>query len=211
MMTFRKKEIVAASLVVLIGMAGYLNWSYQDTIHVRDNESYVETGKMLGEAEMVSANNSATEADEDTAEDAAEETAAETGSEAGADEQEGAAEETAVVMSIDEAKMNREAARSKAMEVLKSTSADESIDEATRTLAGEKLVSCAANIEKENEIESVAAAKGFSEVCAYINKETATITVKSEGMQPEDIQKLTDVVTSTGGIKAQNVKIVEIK
>lgn len=209
MMTFRKKEIVAASLVVLIGMAGYLNWSYQDTIHVRDNESYVETGKMLGEAEMVSANNSATEADEETAEDAAEETAAETGSEA--DEQDGAAEETAVVMSIDEAKMNREAARSKAMEVLKSTSADESIDEATRTLAGEKLVSCAANIEKENEIESVAAAKGFSEVCAYINEETATITVKSEGMQPEDIQKLTDVVTSTGGIKAQNVKIVEIK
>ena len=48
MMTFRKKEIVAASLVVLIGMAGYLNWSYQDTIHVRDNESYVETCKMLG-------------------------------------------------------------------------------------------------------------------------------------------------------------------
>lgn len=209
MMTFRKKEIVAASLVVLIGMAGYLNWSYQDTIHVRDNESYVETGKMLGEAEMVSANNSATEADEDGAEDTAEETAAETGSEA--DEQEGAAEETAAVMSIDEAKMNREAARSKAMEVLKSTSADESIDEATRTLAGEKLVSCAANIEKENEIESVAAAKGFSDVCAYINEETATITVKSDGMKPEDIQKLTDVVTSTGGIKAQNVKIVEIK
>lgn len=209
MMTFRKKEIVAASLVVLIGMAGYLNWSYQDTIHVRDNESYVETGKMLGEAEMVSANNSATEADEDGAEDTAEETAAETGS--GADEQEGAAEETAAVMSIDEAKMNREAARSKAMEVLKSTSADESIDEATRTLAGEKLVSCAANIEKENEIESVAAAKGFSDVCAYINEETATITVKSDGMKPEDIQKLTDVVTSTGGIKAQNVKIVEIK
>ncbi len=209
MMTFRKKEIVAASLVVLIGMAGYLNWSYQDTIHVRDNESYVETGKMLGEAEMVSANNSATEADEDGAEDTAEETAAETGS--GADEQEGAAEETAAVMSIDEAKMNREAARSKAMEVLKSTSADGSIDEATRTLAGEKLVSCAANIEKENEIESVAAAKGFSDVCAYINEETATITVKSDGMQPEDIQKLTDVVISTGGIKAQNVKIVEIK
>ena len=209
MLTFRKKEIVAASLVVLIGMAGYLNWSYQDTIHVRDNESYVETGKMLGEAEMVSANNSATEADEDGAEDAAEETAAETGS--GADEQEGAPGETAAVMSIDEAKMNREAARSKAMEVLKSTSADESIDEATRTLAGEKLVSCAANIEKENEIESVAAAKGFSDVCAYINEETATITVKSDGMKPEDIQKLTDVVTSTGGIKAQNVKIVEIK
>ena len=53
MKIFRKKEIIAAVLVVLIGCAGYLNWSYQDTINVTDNESYVETGKKLGEAQYV--------------------------------------------------------------------------------------------------------------------------------------------------------------
>lgn len=196
MMVLKKKEIIAASLVVLIGMAGYLNWSYQDTINVRDNDSYVETGKMLGEAEMVSANNNATEADENKGgEEEAEETAAEASS----------------ASSIEEAKMNREAARSKAMEVLKGTSGDESVNDATRELAGEKLVSCANAIEKENEVESIAAAKGFPEVCAYINEDTATITVKSNGLKPEDIQKLTDIVTSTCGMKAQSVKIVEIK
>ena len=42
-MIFKKKEVIAASLVVLIGLAGYLNWSYQDTVSVRDNDSYVET------------------------------------------------------------------------------------------------------------------------------------------------------------------------
>ena len=52
-MVFKKKEIIAASLVVLIGMAGYLNWSYQDTIQVTDGESYIETGKKLGEAQYV--------------------------------------------------------------------------------------------------------------------------------------------------------------
>ena len=50
-MVLKKKEIIAASLVVLIGVAGYLNWSYQDTIRVQDGESYVETGKKLGEAQ----------------------------------------------------------------------------------------------------------------------------------------------------------------
>ena len=35
-MVLKKKEIIAASLVVLIGVAGYLNWSYQDTIRVQD-------------------------------------------------------------------------------------------------------------------------------------------------------------------------------
>ncbi len=52
MMVLKKKEIVAASLVVLIGVAGYLNWSYQDTIKVTDGESY-EEAKRLGEAQYV--------------------------------------------------------------------------------------------------------------------------------------------------------------
>ena len=36
MMVLKKKEVVATALVVLIGVAGYLNWSYQDTIRVTD-------------------------------------------------------------------------------------------------------------------------------------------------------------------------------
>ena len=53
-MILKRKEIVAASLVLLIGIAGYLNWSYQDTIHITDGESFIETGKKLGEAQYVS-------------------------------------------------------------------------------------------------------------------------------------------------------------
>lgn len=60
-MVLKKKEIIAASLVVLIGVAGYLNWSYQDTIRVHDGESYVETGKKLGEAQYVSSDTVAEE------------------------------------------------------------------------------------------------------------------------------------------------------
>ena len=63
-MIFKKKEVIAASLVVMIGLAGYLNWSYQDTMKVRDNDDYVQTGKMLGEAEMVSSTNEKTMKDE---------------------------------------------------------------------------------------------------------------------------------------------------
>ena len=40
MMVLKKKEIIAAALVVLIGVAGYLNWSYQDTVKVTDGKSY---------------------------------------------------------------------------------------------------------------------------------------------------------------------------
>ena len=53
MMVLKKKEVVATALVVLIGVAGNLNWSYQDTIRVTDGESYLEEAKKLGEAEYV--------------------------------------------------------------------------------------------------------------------------------------------------------------
>ena len=223
MMMLKKKEIIAASLVVLIGMAGYLNWSYQDTVRVRDNESYVETGKTLGEAEMVSSNNNADEdsgeaddtvadesvSDETTSEDAAADQpeAEQTASEQGAEDTGGNTE----AVYFEEAKMNRDAARSAAMETLKAASSDSSMDEATRALAGEKLVASAAAMELENQIESIAAAKGFSEVCAYINEGTATLTVRSNGLQAEDTAKLTDIVTSNSDIKAVNVKIIEVK
>ena len=55
MMVLKKKEIIAGALVLLIGVAGYLNWSYQDTVRVTDNDTYVETGKKLGEAQYVNA------------------------------------------------------------------------------------------------------------------------------------------------------------
>lgn len=198
-MIFKKKELIAASLVVLIGMAGYLNWSYQDTIKVRDNESYIETGKMLGEAEPVSANNEVTEAEEETEQDENAESV---------DSKVGEMKESAY---FEDAKMNREAARAAAMEMLKATSTDETVDEATRTLAGEKLVACAENIEIESCIESVAQAKGFSDICAYINEGAATVTVRSSNMSQEDIAKLKDVVTSSADISADKIRIIEVK
>ena len=185
-MIFKKKEVIAASLVVLIGLAGYLNWSYQDTVTVRDNESYVQTGKMLGEAEMVSSNNETTEKKD---------------------------EKTAVenIAYFEDAKQNRETARSAAMEALKATTQDETVDEATRTLAGEKLVKCAENIELENTIESVAGAKGFPEVCAYINEDAAVLTIRESGLDQTKTATLCEIVTETASISMDKIKIVEVK
>lgn len=206
-MILKKKELIAASLVVLIGMAGYLNWSYQDTMRVEDNESYVATGKTLGEAEMVLANNEVTEE---------EATSAPANSQEGDEQKEEdntapADEEMANTKYFEEAKMNRESARAAAMEALKTTSSDTSIDEATRTLAGEKLVACAQNIEVESKIESIASAKGFPDTCAYINEGTATLTVKTDGLSNDDVAKLTDIVTGNCDVGANKVKIIEVK
>ncbi|MBQ3427598.1 MAG: SpoIIIAH-like family protein [Clostridia bacterium] len=190
-MILKKKEIIAASLVVLIGLAGYLNWSYQDTVRVKDNESYVETGKILGEAEMVSSSNEM----EDDAEPAAEDAAAQP--------------ESAAYFA--EAKQKREEARAAAMEALKAVSEDDKADEETRASAGQRLAECAEYIRLESSIENVAAAKGYEDICVYINEGTAVVTVKTEGLTDTDAAIISDIVTSTACIEPSGIRLIEVK
>ena len=193
-MVFRKKELIAASLVVLIGMAGYLNWSYQDTIHVTDGESYIETGKKLGEAQYVSGVEENVEETEAAAE----------------------AEDTAEVVTdtggyFEQAKLNRETSRSKSLEILNSTAENEKFDQEIRQKAGDKILETAENTERENTMESIAQSKGYAEICVYLEDNSANIMVRKEGFCEEDVVKLTDIATETLNLSANNIKIVEVK
>ena len=196
-MVFRRKEIIAASLVLLIGMAGYLNWSYQDTVSVTDGESYIETGKRLGEAQYVS--NVEENVEENTEEGETKETAAN--------------EESAETLSTDleQIRLDRESARSKALEILKETAENESFDQTTRQKAGDKIIEAAKNVEGESAVESVAQSKGYADVCVMYEDGAATVMVKKTDFSEADVVKLTEICTSSLGISANNIKIVEVQ
>lgn len=196
MMVLKKKELVAASLVILIGVAGYLNWSYQDTVSVKDGESYIETGKKLGEAQYVSSDEVIEETEEDVTETEAEETI-----------------ETVEDMGgyFEEARLNREQARAKSLEILNQTAANESFDGEIRKKAGDKILVTASNVEKESAIESLAQSKGYSEICVYIDESTANVAVRKDGFSESDVTVLCDIVTSQTELGAEDVKIVEVK
>lgn len=210
-MVLKKKEIIAASLVVLIGVAGYLNWSYQDTIRVQDGESYVETGKKLGEAQYVNAvdeveenaegedNSDAEETNAENAENSSEDTAQTVETTSGSDNY------------FEQARLNKEASRSKSLEILNNTAENESFDTEIRQKAGDKILAVANNVQKESEIESIAQSKGYSEICVYVDDSEANVMVRKDGFCDEDVVKLTAIVTEQLKISAQNVKIVEVK
>lgn len=221
-MVLKKKELIAASLVVLIGMAGYLNWSYQDTVRVTDGESYIETGKKLGEAQYVSGvdenvEDTAAEAGtEETAE--ADNTAAEPENAEGNIESEETAAEAAGVETVtdtggyfEQARLNRETSRSKSLEILNSTAENTNFDEETRQKAGDKIIETAANVEHENTMESLAQSKGYSEICVYVDEGMANIMVRKPDFGDEDVVKLTEMATETLNISANNIKIVEVR
>ena len=200
-MVLKKKEVVAAALVALIGVAGYLNWSYQDTIRVTDGESYLEEAKKLGEAEYVSTDKqdvTETEEDESTAESAAETEETE----------ETAAGETSY---FTEAKMSKDNSRSKALEILNQTATNESFDSDVRKQAQNKIVSIAENTEKETIIENVARAKGYKDISVYIDGESVEIIVKKSNFSSSDVKTIKEIVTSELDTSAKNIKIIEAK
>ena len=218
-MVLKKKEIIAASLVVLIGVAGYLNWSYQDTIRVQDGESYVETGKKLGEAQYVSSDTVAEETSTDNAEqndgEQAEETAVteDNGEQATDSQESNVTVETASDSGnyFEQAKMNKETSRSKSLEILNQTAENESFDADIRKKAGDKILEEANNVQKESEFESIAQSKGYSEIFVYVDGSEANIMVRKDGFSDEDVVKLTSIATEQLKISAQNIKIVEVK
>lgn len=188
-MVLKKKEVVATALVVLIGVAGYLNWSYQDTIHVTDGGSYLEEAKKLGEAEYVSSDK--TDVTEDEGENA---------------------EETAALASyFTEAKLSKDNSRSKALEILNQTATNESFDSEVRKQAQNKIVAIAENTEKEAIIENVARAKGYKDISVYIDGENVEIIVKKKDFSSEDVKTIKEIVTSELLTSAKNIKIIEAK
>jgi len=186
MMVLKKKEVVATALVVLIGVAGYLNWSYQDTIRVTDGGSYLEEAKKLGEAEYVSTDKT------DVTEEEAEETAAQ-------------------ASYFTEAKLSKDNSRSKALEILNQTATNESFDSEVRKQAQNKIVAIAENTEKEAIIENVARAKGYKDISVYIDGENVEIIVKKKDFSSQDVKTIKEIVTSELLTSSKNIKIIEAK
>ena len=192
MMILRRKEIVAAALVVLVGMAGYLNWHYQDTITVRDGESYVEAGKRLGEATYVMN-------DEEVEETKAEKEATPVNS------------PDAVADYFENSRSEREISRSKSLDILNETAANESFDTEIRRKAQDKIISLAENVQNEAEIENLARAKGYDKICVYISEENVNITVQKDEFSEADAAKIQEIATEQLKISPNQIKIVEVR
>ena len=184
MMVLKKKEVIATALVVLIGVAGYLNWSYQDTIRVSDGESYLEEAKKLGEAEFVSSPQS---------------------------EVADASSPAVLEEYFSEAKLSKDNSRSRALEILNQTATNESFDGDIRRQAQDKIVSIAENTEKETIIENLAKAKGYKNISVYIDGESVEIIVKKDNFSSDDVKTIKEIVTSELDTSAKNIKIIEAK
>lgn len=105
--------------------------------------------------------------------------------------------------------LSRQQARDEAMEVLltvaeSSTAVAEMKEEAMGSIA-----QIAADMEREANIETLILSKGFARCVAVVNGENASIIVKSDGLMPNEIAQISEIVYEQAGILPTNLKIIE--
>ena len=179
-----KRNVVVATMAILVCAAVALNWKYSGEDAVKGAQ---ETGsKLLGEATLVSGQ-------EGDAEGAADEEAVYTGSDYFAS-----------------ARLTRQQARDNAISLLKDAAEQEGADTATANEASESIQVLAAYTMKEAQIENLVTAKGYKDCVAFMGDESISVVVSTGTgeLTAEDVAKITDIAMAETGLDAGGITIM---
>ncbi len=105
--------------------------------------------------------------------------------------------------------IERQRARDEAIEVLQGVVDDAASLDVAKEQALADIAAIAATIETEANIESLIKAKGFTDCVAVINGDKANIIVKSDGLQPNELSQILEIVYLQADILPANVTISE--
>lgn len=102
----------------------------------------------------------------------------------------------------------RQQARDEAIDVLMLITESEDADAEAKAEANEKISKIALDIQNETNIETLIKAKGFEECVAVISDNVASIIVKAESLQANEVAQIMVIVYETAGILPENVSII---
>ena len=194
------RKATAITLAAALVIAVYLNWQYartgvtleEDAVNVSavSQETVPVTDELMTEAEAVSS----------------------------ANKNYGEAQLVSVANNsgskfFEEARLKRTKAHDEAMDsiqkALKSASlSTEEMKEYTSQLTGNL-----ADLNAENEIETLVKAKGFADCLCFLQSGRADLTVMTSGdaLTAAQVAQIRDIVLSKSSVTAQNITVVEVK
>ncbi len=182
MKKIKKKTIVIAAMLMLLGGALYVNWQLSGT-QISLTE-LVNGNKNLGEALLVDNNSVVSQTEEEV--DATDE-------------------------EFTQMRLERQQSRDESISVLKSVTESEDLSNEEKKSAADTLAQVAKAIESETTIENLVKAKGFNECMTYIGEESVTVTVRTESeLTQAEAGQIRDIVVGETGLSSDKIKIVEV-
>ena len=190
-MVFKRKQIVILALILMIVVAGYLQYSY------RQGSTSADMGGKLGEAVYVDNeidNEGLAGSDMDTADNV---TA----------QQNVSASKMATDYFV-QAKMDKEQSRSKSSESLKAITEDINASKETIAEAHDKMIAITLNADKEMRIESLINKMGFAEsFVVFADNGSVDVVVMTPSLSVSQAAQITDIVTRQGDVDVDYIHI----
>ncbi|MBP0958320.1 MAG: SpoIIIAH-like family protein [Oscillospiraceae bacterium] len=184
-----KKQIILAGLTLVLGIAVYMNYVFSEVgeeIAADADISSAENAKVnYGEAAFVNS-----------------------------DSPEEVKEVSAVVDTSDyfaQARLSRMTSRDDAVQTLSAILNGGDLTEEENAAYTMEAVNLSQLSESESKIESLIKAQGFEDCVVYLDGETASIVVRSEGLAADEAAQIKDILLTEVTIPAENIRIFEVK
>ena len=110
------------------------------------------------------------------------------------------------------ARLTRQQARDSALSLLQEASGSAEVDEQTANEAAQSIQTLAAYTLSEAQIENMITAKGYADCVVFMADDSVSVVVSAgeDGLQTEDIARITDIVKQETGLSAESIKIMEV-
>ena len=110
------------------------------------------------------------------------------------------------------ARLTRQKARDSALSLLQESQGNDSIDEQTLSEAAQSIQTLANFTLAEAQIENMITAKGYDDCVVFLSDDSVSVVVSSpdDGLQTEDVARITDIVKEETGLTAESIKIMEV-
>ncbi|MDR1000538.1 MAG: SpoIIIAH-like family protein [Clostridiales bacterium] len=220
MFVFKRNQIIITALIIMIAVAGYLNFKDNQKIastglELTDNGE-IATGSQpegsddlydIGSALIYQEDDDPAITDEFVTTD---DTIGESVS--GTNDEEDPGEAVFTYTSRDssyfvQAKLNREQARAKEKTLLTELINNVNIDQEQKADAADSMLAIQQRIEKETAAEAMIEAKGFSEVYVRIDDDSVDVVVNKEALTDAEIAQIEDIVKRKTGMETNQIHI----
>ena len=200
-MSVWKRNAVVVAIVLFVGAAVYLNWSYSK--EAADDPNSEASGKLLGQTALVNGENDDPAAGEmGNAQSSADPNPSES------QPQESSTSNTGYFAS---ARLNRQQARDSALELLQQAAADENAQQSIVDEANASIQVMAALTLSEAKVENLITAKGYGDCVCFINDNSASVVVSAteNGLSENDVTKIVEIVKEETGLAASKITVIE--
>ena len=200
-MSVWKRNAVVVAIVLFVGAAVYLNWSYSK--EAAEDPNSEASGKLLGQTTLVNGEN------DDPA--AGEVGSTQSGADSDPSESQPQQSGTSSTGYFASARLNRQQARDSALELLQQAAADENAQQAVVDEANASIQAMAAITLSEAKVENLITAKGYGDCVCFINDNSASVVVSAteNGLSENDVTKIVEIVKEETGLAASKITVIE--